>query len=322
MITDLQPIDAAHGGDGWSPRSSVTLREELGLYWAKCGIDSEIGRLRTVLLHRPDSELLEVLQPEESHWVANMDLNKAQQQHDNLAKIYEQHGVKVIYLEPGDSAKPNHMFARDLFAMTPEGAIICRTASTVRQGEEVAVSAALARHKIPILLTVCGRGIFEGPDLVFVNEITAFVAGGIRSNAEGISQVSAMLSLQKVNPILIQTTYGCGHLDGVMSILDRQTAILYPRRVSHIVFETLHRLDYEIILLPDSYEAETLMAINMVVVEPGLVIIPSGCTKTMELLKKHKIESIPVDVSELMHGGGAVHCLTGVIYRQSPWGSQ
>ncbi|HWH29062.1 MAG TPA: arginine deiminase family protein, partial [Mycobacteriales bacterium] len=64
------------------------------------GVSSEVGRLRTVLLHRPGPELKR-LTPRNSAdllfdglpWVA-----RAQEEHDGFAEALRQHGVEVLYL--------------------------------------------------------------------------------------------------------------------------------------------------------------------------------------------------------------------------------
>lgn len=65
------------------------------------GVDSEVGRLRHVLVHRPGTELTR-LNPEnrqellfdEVMWV-----ERAQEEHDALAAVLEARGVAVLYLE-------------------------------------------------------------------------------------------------------------------------------------------------------------------------------------------------------------------------------
>jgi len=64
------------------------------------GVDSEIGRLRTVLAHRPGAELLRVTPRTRDRlsfpgqpWVA-----RAQQEHDIAAQCLRDHGVEVLYV--------------------------------------------------------------------------------------------------------------------------------------------------------------------------------------------------------------------------------
>lgn len=64
------------------------------------GVDSEVGRLRTVLAHRPGAELLRITPRTKDHllfaglpWVA-----RAQQEHDIAAQCLRDHGVEVLYV--------------------------------------------------------------------------------------------------------------------------------------------------------------------------------------------------------------------------------
>ncbi len=64
-------------------------------------VNSEIGRLKTVLLHRPGAEL-EALTPD---YMARMlfddvpYLKVAQQEHDAFANVLRENGVEVLYLD-------------------------------------------------------------------------------------------------------------------------------------------------------------------------------------------------------------------------------
>jgi arginine deiminase len=64
------------------------------------GADSEVGRLRTVLVHRPGSELRRITPRRAGRllfdtlpWVA-----RAQEEHDVLASVLRDHGVEVLYV--------------------------------------------------------------------------------------------------------------------------------------------------------------------------------------------------------------------------------
>ncbi len=306
--------DAAHGGECWEPRGTA-FKEEIGSIWAKCGVNSECGTLRSVLLHKPGDELDIEGDHRKALWHAKIDKVRAQEQHDAFADKYRSFGVKVNYVKTSLPLKPNSYFMRDVMTMTPEGAIVARPASRVRAGEECIAAANLAALGIPIILSVHADGIYEGADLMYVDESLAFVNVGIRTNEEGYRQVSEALRRQGIDTLLIQATYGCGHIDGVMSIMDRRKVIVYPTRLSYIAYSKLVELGYKVLELPDLDEAENGMAINMVPIAPGCVLMPKGNKNTKAFLEKNGIECHEIDVSELMKGGGAVHCMTGVLER-------
>jgi len=248
-------------------------------------------------------------------WTALLDPGRAREQHETLCAYYRAQGTAVHLLEPGEVQYPNLYFLRDVFAMTPQGSILSRLAGKARAGEEQIVAKRLALLGIPQLLSIYGDGLYEGPDLVFVAPELALVGTGIRTNLAGALQIKWLLETLQIEVHLIQTTYGCGHLDGVMNIVDRRKAILYPTRVSYQVYDLLRCHGFTIIDLPDAREAQEGMAINMVAMAPGWVVMPAGNPQTRKTLGRHGLQCDEVDVSELMKGGGAIHCMTGVLHR-------
>ena len=67
----------------------------------KLNVTSEIGRLKTVLLHRPSKEL-ENLTPDILERLLFDDipyLKQAQREHDAFADVFREHGVEVLYIQ-------------------------------------------------------------------------------------------------------------------------------------------------------------------------------------------------------------------------------
>ena len=64
------------------------------------GVDSEVGRLRTVLVHRPGAELRRVTPQHRSGMLfsAMPWAERAQQEHDTFTQLLREHGVEVLYL--------------------------------------------------------------------------------------------------------------------------------------------------------------------------------------------------------------------------------
>ena len=305
---------AAYGGSGWSPRTAA-LGEELGSVWARCGVKSEFGRLRSVLLHRPGRELEASTDPDAVQMLSPLDPARARAQHDALAYSYTRAGVTVRYVEPEDQAPPNLLFVADLMFMTPEGAVIGRPASTVRAGEERQIARRLAALGIPILRTVGGRGLFEGADAAWLDPATVLLARGLRTSETGAAQVAASLAEQSVEAILVDLPAGTMHLMGVLRIVDGDLAIVWPGRLPESAIELLRSRGYRALFIPDEGEAEHGAALNFVTLGAREILMPAGNPVSRAFYERAGIRCHTVEVDELNKAAGSIGCMTGILER-------
>ena len=65
------------------------------------GVDSEVGRLRSVLMHRPGNELLAVGAANAARvlFAGPVDLTRAQVEHDAFVEVLRAQGMEVLYVE-------------------------------------------------------------------------------------------------------------------------------------------------------------------------------------------------------------------------------
>ena len=85
-----QAQDASHGGEGWESRHATT-RDEIGSIWLECGVTSECGTLRSVLMHRPGEEIENISDASAALWHDILDPARARDQHDRHASQYHVH---------------------------------------------------------------------------------------------------------------------------------------------------------------------------------------------------------------------------------------
>ncbi len=308
-------LTAAYGGAKWSERSA-TFRDDLVGTWGDWGVSSECGTLHAVLLRRPGEELDGVVDFDAAQMRADVLPEVARQQHDALAAAYRAHGVSVHYVDRTRVDKPNAVFIRDLMLMTPEGAIVTRPASTVRAGEERFVAEALACLGVPILMTVHGGGTFEGADVCWVDRDLCFLAEGLRTNREGADQVERMLREIGVREVVrVGLPYGAMHLDGLLSVLDRDLAVVWPRRTPYAIVQTLARRGFRLIEVEDEVEAQSCLPMNGVALAPGVLLMPAGGNRLRAAYEAAGVVCHTVDVSELIKAGGGIHCMTGFLKR-------
>lgn len=313
--TDSTFGTAAYGGSGWQARTR-SHREEIGDLWAVSGIDSEYGRLRSVLLHRPGGELAAALDdPDSVQMLAPLDIARAGEQHDAMAEAYRAHGVTVEYVDPAGQPTPNQMFCADLFVMTPEGAILARPASTVRAGEERWVARRLADLGVPVLRTLTGNAVFEGADLMWLDPATVMVGLGLRTNEEAAAQIATVLDEVGIETLAVDMPYGTMHFMGMLRIVDRDLAVCWPRRTPFATVRALEERGHRIVWLPDEPDAVLNRALNVVTLGPRKVLMLAGYDSVQRVYEAAGIECVTVDGSELIKAAGAIGCLTGVVCR-------
>ena len=306
---------SAYGGDDWSGRVA-SHRDEIGSLWAPCGIDSEWGQLRSVIVHRPGAELdVSLEDPDAVQMLAPVDLGKARAQHDAMVAAYRAEGVTVHQVDPADTPTPNQMFCADLVFLTPEGAIMARPASTVRAGEERQVARRLADIGVPIVRTLRGNASFEGADAMWLDPGTVMVGKGLRTNAEAVRQIADALHEMGVETLDADLPFGTMHFMGLLRIVDKDLAVCWWRRTPFAAVHALQERGCEIVWLPEGDDMDLNRGFNFVTLGPRKILMVSGYPAVQETLEGAGIECVTVDCSELVKAAGAIGCLTAILER-------
>ena len=313
MTSNHLDIDAIPG-ERWFAKETHFV-QDLPDYWGDWGVASEVDDLKAVLMRRPGKEV-DGFDYKAARFAAPVDGDKMRAEHDALADIYRNHGVQVFYIEEQRKDRPNALFCRDLVFMTPEGAILGRPAMAERRGEERYAAQALAKLGVPIVRTVNGDGIFEGAMAMWVDRSTVILASGVRTNRSGYEQVAHELKRMGVTDIIhMPIPYGHAHIDGLLNIASHDIAMLHACQVPYDVVDALKKKGFRILEAPSQTEAKQTLGINFVAIKPGLVVHPAGNPRCRETLEKAGVEVISVDLTEILKGIGAIHCMTAFLKR-------
>lgn len=285
------------------------------VWGANWSVTSEIGKLRSVLVHRPGKEIENITNPDAIYFRDFIDVEKARWEHDQLIQVYKDHGIEVYNIDETDPGCPNAMYCHDLVLGTPEGVIITRPGIEIRHNEVKYAAQEVAKLGVPIVKTIHGKGIFDGACAAWVDKETVFVGTGSRCNAEGLKQVTDTFHDMGVkNVITLSIARNQNHLDGFLSIVDTNVAVTYPYITPDIIYEELEKRGFEFVEIP-AFEEKINFAANSVALEPGKIVMPKGAPRTVELLNQKGIEVIELDMDEIKKGGGSVHCLTAFLQR-------
>ena len=113
----------------------------------------------------------------------------------------------------------------------------------------------------------------------------------------------------------MQIPYGHAHIDGLLNMASHDVAVIHASQVPYDVCDALKKKGIKLLECPSRVEAKEGLAINFVAIEPGTVVMPAGNPRSQELLEKNGIKVIPVDISGILKGYGAIHCCTAFLKR-------
>ena len=312
-----------------SPEPAFESPEMQEFVWGRrWGCTNDVGTLRAVLIHRPGPEITEIVDTakhlpdlgaygdREVGWYWRgpepPDLPRMQAQHDALVALLRQEGAQIV---SADTVLPRcykSCSTRDAVIAVGGGAVVCRMGARVRRGEELAVTQALGRIGMPILRTIHGTGLLEGGSFAWLNERTAVVGVGTRTNAEGARQLGEVLRTQGVDLLTIDLPGYRQHIDGILVMIDVDTALVNPTLVPFTLLEQLAALKIRTIELhPDDHP----FTINCLAVRPGRVIMSKTSGHTLDRLAKERIEVLTLDFEAVCRGGGGIHCSTAPLVR-------
>lgn len=270
----------------------------------------------SVLLCWPPDSIAAITSPQSSLMLGQVDLGEMREQAAAIAQTFERNGVAVYLAKPGPTAPPNIVFMRDLFFMTPAGAVLARMASAQRAGEERHAAAALADAGYPILRTTAGIATFEGADALWLDTETVAVAVGFRTNRAGLAEVRGALRDQGARVVAVRLGSGVQHLLGCVMLLDERVAAIHATAADPRLRALLRERDYHLIEFEPDAEMVWHRAMNLVTIAPGRVVMPTGAPVTRRRLEAAGIDVQTVPISQYARAAGGLGCLTGILHRQ------
>ena len=266
---------------------------------------NEGDRLTRVVVCTPREEYFRVSNLEKHNITQLADHNLAIQQHDTLKSKLMEFGSDVIDI-PELANHPNSVFTRDTALCTPNGYIKLRLGLDTRQGEEGWMSRVLDSIGEPCVGEIRAPGTVEGGDVILTGSV-AFVGRSIRTNDEGVRQLSAFLSAMSYEVRAIQLPDSILHLDKAMMVVGPDR-ILYCGEL--IPDNSLKGFD----VIEVSCEGFTTA--NIICLGENELIVERSNHEVIKRLEANGLIAHDLDLSEFAKGTGGPNCLIMPVERK------
>ncbi len=283
------------------------------------GIDNDVGKLRDVLLGRPDYFRWVEAGPLIGRTLANahktgarFDLQTAMAQHAEMVSIYEDNGVTCHYLE-ADPILHRNFFARDSSAMTPWGALICHMQLKVRRADYVSAISFYQNNKIPIW-RYATAGHFEGGDFVILEPGRVLIGYcGERSEKEGSEQVADFVRDEGWEAVTAPISREFVHMDGLVVPLAEKLLVAALDALEPWLVKQLRDWGFDFVDVP--YREAKELGVNLVALGDGKVLSMKGASDLNAKMRALGFQVFDPDMSMFTLGGGGVHCLCQALCR-------
>lgn len=286
------------------------------------GVNSEYAPLASVLLYRPDASIGNHRDPAAILHNAPIDHAGLMREFDTIIVTFEDLGIGVYQIDDAPlSSHPdfrfNMMYCRDLFLMTPFGAVVANMANKIRSTEPLYATRSLQALGCPILHSVSGTGRFEGADALWLDGATLLIGVGNRTNREGYTQVAAVLRSYGIACIPVPSCQTrTQHLLGSVQIVDRDLALVRNGIIDPELAAILQRHGVSLVSIPECPEVLRRQAMNIVTIAPRTVIMTSACPDTKKIYRAAGLTiAAELELTQLIAGAGGLACATGIVAR-------
>lgn len=257
------------------------------------------------------------------HYGPGFNPAKAASQHAVLAELVAASGAEIEWIEDKADGLSDSVFTHDPSLMTDRGALILSMGKPLRAREPSLHEETYRRLGIPILGRVEAPGQVEGGDCVWVDARTLAIGRGVRSNQEGIQQVSNLLSPLGISVYgfdlpLWQGEEACLHLMSVISPLADDLALVYSPLLPAPFYQTLKARGIRLVEGDaEEFAASNGLSLNVLPTSPLKVIAVAGFPRTKAAMEAAgcTVEIFEADALCIACEGGPT-CLTRPILRQ------
>jgi arginine deiminase len=304
----------------------------------KFGAQTEYGKLRSVLMHRPGEGMRAVTAGNKNDYLFRDPVywKAFQEEHDLLVDALKGEGVEVHMLsELLDErhsgiadALPNMVYTRDVAMVNKLGANIFRMTYQARFVEPTLMEKAFNKLGVPIAHKVTPPGLVEGGDFVWFSEDTPMMGFGTRSNEDGVLQMRDSMMGRCIKELVAQPLPSWRvHLDGALMMMAPDLALFHPGSLRLFPAYVYSEDGVELVWLEEYLKERGVELIycddteirvfgsNIVGLGGGKCVSYEWNERIIPLLEDRGFDVIRIPGSQLAVGGGGPHCMTCPILR-------
>jgi len=233
------------------------------------------------------------------HYGPGFNPAKAASQHAALAELVAASGAEIEWIEDKADGLSDSVFTHDPSLMTNRGALILSMGKPLRAREPSLHEETYRRLGIPILGRVEAPGQVEGGDCVWLDARTLVIGRGVRSNQEGIQQISNLLTPLGVSVYgfdlpLWQGEEACLHLMSVISPLADDLALVYSPLLPAPFYQMLKARGIRLVEGDaEEFAASNGLSLNVLPTNPLQVIAVAGFPKTKAAMEAANSSASP-----------------------------
>lgn len=246
------------------------------------------------------------------------DLDEAIAEHKVFTQIMADNGAEVIDLPTAPGLTLDSIFARDAVLITPKGLIALNMGRKTRNKEPKPSAKAYQEAGFPLLGSIQPPGLLEGGDFIWLDEKTAAVGLGPRTNEEGIRQLSNLLGNDvELHVVPLESPRhpdDVFHLMTIVSPLDKDLTIIYRPLLPQKFLDWLSGKGLGFVEISESDYHN--MACNVLAIAPRHALMLDHLPETKAKLEAAgcKVDTYPGKNISLRGLGGPT-CLTRPLVR-------
>ncbi len=287
------------------------------------GVASMTAPLRRVAMRRPGRATFEA-DPELWHYAGPLDADRLARQYDAFVGCVADSGAEIEWI-PGadDDGLADSIFVFDSSFMTSAGAILLRPGKALRRPEVALHEELYRRLEVPVIGGIEPPGLAEGGDMLWIDEHTLAVGRSFRTNQSGIDQLFEILAPVGVNlhAFDVPVWHGsaaCLHLLSLVSPLDRDLALVYPRLLPVALRALMRGRGIRCLEASDGeFAASNGLNLNVLATGPRRCVAVDGFPRTVELMRDAGCQVTCFDADALcIPCEGGPTCMTLPVWRR------